>query len=68
MEDGCERTELSRCHEWGTDVWPEHERSYLISDDVLRYECAARRGGAYDELHDRRTARPHLTRERVSPP
>ena len=69
MDDGSELTELSRCIECGADVWPERERSYLISDDdVLCYECATRRGGAYDELHDRWTARPDLTGVRVSPP
>ncbi len=56
-----EAAQFAACIECGAELWPERDRSYLITaDDVLCYACAQHRGGAYDEIHDRWTQAPNL--------
>ena len=64
-----EVAQFSLCMECGEEIWPERERSFLVSgDDALCYACAAKRGGSYDELHDRWTEAPHLKGLNLSSP
>jgi hypothetical protein len=64
-----ETEQLSTCIECGEVVWPERERAYLINpDDVLCQICAKRRGGVFDELHDRWARSPDLTGLSLSSP
>lgn len=67
--DEQETAELTICIECGAEVWPERDRSYLLSEeDALCYECARKRGGAYDELSDRWARAPNLAGLTVSAP
>jgi hypothetical protein len=49
------------CSECKRDIDPEVERCFAITDElVLCYDCSVRRGGAYDELHDKWARAPRL--------
>lgn len=69
--DQVEEIEVTdRCADCGAEI-SETERTYAVSDDsVICFECAVRRGGAYDELHDRWVTEPKtddlLERDRPS--
>lgn len=49
-----ETRELSVCADCGAETSPGRERGYAFGEDaVLCWACAVRRGGSYDETHDR---------------
>lgn len=54
-----EAAEYELCASCGCEVRPA-ERAYAFEETILCYECAVKRGGVYDELHDRWTTTPSL--------
>lgn len=57
-----EELELTNCIECGAELSVERDRGYPVTDDdALCYECALRRGGKYDEVHDRWAEPPNVT-------
>lgn len=49
-----ETRELTSCADCGADVWPDRDRAYAFGPEAcLCFDCAVRRGGSYDETHDR---------------
>ena len=49
-----ETGDLSRCADCGSEMTPARDRAYAFgSEAFLCYSCAVRRGGVYDEAHDR---------------
>jgi len=53
---------LDDCWLCGDEVQVEVDRGYLVSAEiVLCHECAAKRGGVYDEHEDRWVVPPDLT-------
>jgi hypothetical protein len=63
-EDGMHRSEernLARCAECNAEIDPGRERGFgLGGGGALCFECAVRRGGVYDEVHDRWAEEPSL--------
>lgn len=58
MESFDDTSAPERCADCGADL-ESGERAFAVSDDsVICYACAVRRGGAYDELHDRWSPAP----------
>lgn len=56
-----EAEELEQCASCGAEVAPE-DRTFPISDEeVLCFACAVRRGGAFDDPHDRWSAPPDIS-------
>jgi hypothetical protein len=56
-----EERELSRCADCDAVIDPGRERGFgLGAGGTLCYECAVRRGGRYDEVHDRWAEEPRL--------
>jgi hypothetical protein len=56
-----ERDELDvdTCWDCGAEIEETRGRGFLFGDDgILCAACAARRGGSYDEAHDRWTREP----------
>ncbi len=54
-----EEERLAQCADCGTAVQPEVERGFGFgAGRVLCFGCAQRRGGHWDELHDRWTREP----------
>lgn len=59
-----EMDELVRCVDCGVMVAPGPERAYAISDETfLCFECAMRRGGAFDYDADNWSVPPDLSSE-----
>lgn len=57
-----EAAELGPCAECGAEVHVTAGRSYAVdATRVLCFDCALRRGGTYDEIHDVWTAAPDLS-------
>lgn len=55
-----ESEQLATCIVCGAEVSPP-DRPYDCGDEqVLCYECAVRRGGVYDEPHDRWAVAPQV--------
>jgi recombinational DNA repair protein (RecF pathway) len=51
-----ETREFESCADCGAEVTPGRERAYAFGPgSFLCFECALRRGGSYDETHDRWT-------------
>ena len=49
-----------RCADCGAEI-AELEWTFAVSDEsVICYQCATRRGGAYDELEDRWKVEPKV--------
>jgi hypothetical protein len=48
-----ETRELKICADCGAETYPGRERAYAFGAAVLCWACALRRGGTYDEVHDR---------------
>jgi hypothetical protein len=49
------------CSDCKRDVDPDVEHCFAITDELLLcYECSVRRGGAFDELHDKWARAPKL--------
>lgn len=62
-----ETRELGVCVECGAEIAPARERSYVYGPDAcLCFSCAVRRGGSYDETHDRWVTAPDT--QDLSPP
>ena len=56
-----EFTELTDCCECGAAIAADTDRTFVVSDDeVLCFDCAVRRGGAYDSLKERWTVPPNV--------
>lgn len=56
-----EQEELMDCIDCGATVAPGADRAFAITDEmVLCHACATRRGGQYDEMHDRWLVPPRL--------
>ena len=56
-----EEGNLARCADCDAEIDPGHERGFgLGGGGALCYECAVRRGGRYDEVHDRWAEEPRL--------
>lgn len=54
-----ETEDAPRCADCGASVPPVGGRGYSVSaDQVLCWDCAVRRGGAYDEVEDAWATRP----------
>lgn len=54
-----ETTEYTVCADCGAEIAPSGERAYAFGEEgVLCFACARRRGGSYDEQHDRWTRPP----------
>jgi hypothetical protein len=48
-----ELLEMRECEECGASVDMETGRAFLLDEEhVLCFDCAVRRGGQYDPLHD----------------
>jgi len=57
-----EDRELVDCIDCGATIAAERERAFAVTDDVyLCLDCAVRRGGVYDELHDRWVTPPKVS-------
>lgn len=50
----------TRCLDCSTEVSDTRERAFTSEPGTLCFECAVRRGGKYDELHDHWDATPDL--------
>lgn len=61
-----EAVEYEVCASCGTEV-RSAERAFAFEESVLCYECAVKRGGAYDETHDRWEVAPSLEGLDVKP-
>lgn len=49
-----ETSELTTCADCGAEMTPGRERAYSFGEgSALCWACAVRRGGTYDEEHDR---------------
>ncbi len=56
-----EARDLTRCAECGAEIFLEVDRTYpLTPEAALCFDCATRRGGAYDELDDRWVRPPEV--------
>ena len=56
-----EERRLTPCAECGTEIDAASERGFALGGGgALCHECAVRRGGRYDEVHDRWTEEPRL--------
>jgi hypothetical protein len=56
-----EETTLLTCSDCGTEVRPAADRLFSFGErGVLCFDCALRRGGSYDEVHDLWSRDPHL--------
>ena len=54
-----ESRELATCLICGAEIAPERDRAFAMSGDTfLCFACAVRRGGSWDEGHDRWTTEP----------
>lgn len=54
-----ETPELATCAECGAEIAPARERGYVYAPGAcLCFACAVRRGGSYDETHDRWSNEP----------
>jgi len=54
-----ESRELVSCLLCGAEIVPERDRTFAVSrDGFLCFACAVRRGGSWDEQHDRWTTEP----------
>lgn len=59
---------LEQCASCGAEVAAE-DRVFAISDEeVLCFECAIQRGGAFDDPHDRWSREPDVTDLRPTRP
>lgn len=57
------------CSDCNKELFPEVEHCFAITDELLLcYECSVRRGGAYDELHDKWARAPRLEDVPLPPP
>ena len=70
-----EEGELSSCADCGAEVWISRDRGYRFGQDLgLCFDCSVRRGGVWDEGHDRWLKDPDLAgldeviEPRLSPP
>ncbi len=63
---GTEALECEVCASCGTDV-RSAERAFAFEGSVLCWECAMKRGGEYDELHDRWTKAPDVSDLDIDP-
>ncbi|MCZ7681839.1 MAG: hypothetical protein M5U28_24820 [Sandaracinaceae bacterium] len=61
-----EAVEYEVCASCGAEV-RSAERAFAFEESVLCYECAVKRGGAYDETQDRWTCAPSLEGLDVKP-
>jgi hypothetical protein len=56
-----EERELDSCFSCGAEVHAARDRAYALDTErVLCFDCATRRGGAYDEAHDLWVRTPDL--------
>ncbi|MFO0564814.1 MAG: hypothetical protein U0263_04080 [Polyangiaceae bacterium] len=56
-----EWNELTPCADCGAEVAPGPDRAFLVNDEALLcFECATKRGGAWDAVHERWTKAPSL--------
>lgn len=57
-----ESDELSQCADCGAEVSPGRDRAYAYdAENVICFECATRRGGGWDALHERWEKAPDLS-------
>ena len=53
---------LATCIECGAEIAPASDRSFGVgSETFLCFACAVRRGGRFDEQHDRWIAAPEVS-------
>ena len=63
-----EELDLTRCADCDAEIDAGRERGFGLSGGAtLCYECAVRRGGRYDEVHDRWAEEPRLAGIRGEP-
>jgi len=56
-----EESDITLCADCGAEIAPEAERGFgLGGATALCFECAVRRGGRWDEAHDRWVTEPSL--------
>ncbi len=56
-----EANELVYCLNCGAEVSLAVDRTFAVSDDTgICFDCAIKRGGMYDEAHDRWTRPPSM--------
>lgn len=49
-----ETRELASCESCGAEIAPASNRAYAVAPErFLCFQCAVRRGGSWDEQHDR---------------
>lgn len=59
--DRSEETALAWCADCGAELDPEVERGFRFGEQrALCFACAVRRGGTWDEAHDRWADEPDL--------
>ncbi len=58
-----EWNELLECCDCAATIEPGTARAFALDGEVLCFECAIRRGGVYDEPHDRWLVAPKLEDE-----
>ncbi len=59
-----ENRELADCIDCGATISPGRDRGFSLTQSTcLCFECAIRRGGVYDEPHDRWLVRPKIADE-----
>jgi hypothetical protein len=64
-----EERELDFCSDCGAEVHVARDRAYALdSERMLCFDCATRRGGAYDEAHDLWVEKPDLAGIASEPP
>jgi len=57
-----ENRELANCVICGAEIAPGRDRTFEVtSDQFLCFACAVRRGGSWDEQHDRWTTEPQTS-------
>jgi hypothetical protein len=57
-----EARELVECIDCGATIAPDRDRAFAITEDLyLCFDCALRRGGAWDEREDRWMRPPELS-------
>ena len=57
-----EETTLARCADCGVELDPGRDRGFGLGEgSALCFACAERRGGVWDERHDRWSEEPDLT-------
>jgi len=56
-----ETRELTRCADCSAELAPARDRGYACGEEAfLCFDCAIRRGGRWDEVHDRWEAEPDV--------